>query len=873
MQRLSACALVIGLAVLLAAPADAEPQQPRPVSFQGIVTDAQGAVLFGVTVTAASASLAAPEVAVTGPDGRYRLPAVPAGVYSLTFELPGFRPENRQGIVLAAGDTETVDVRLGLAPVAEEQVEVVGVAPVLGMGVLRRRVPANVTILTGETISERQGRSLSELLNHRVASVAVNDATTNAFQQNLRFRGFTASPLLGLPQGVAVYQNGVRINEPFGDTVQFDLIPGFALESVQVVPGPNPVYGLNALGGAIGLQLKNGFSFDGARAEISGGSFGRYAATGEFGSSTRNLGVYLGVSGVEERGWRDESDSNLVQLVGDLDYRTRTVRLGTSLIYVDNSLNGNGLAPVELLDVDRRAVYTFPDNTRNELGFLQTRFDYQAREGFSIQGNAYYRDASRSTFNADAAEFEVCASGSRPAGAPAGTLCEDGDGSAIVNVRTGSFVTLADATGDGVINRTSTSAAGYGASVQGTVTESLFDRENFFVAGATFDLAETAFASDTEIGGLTAERTVSPAGIFIGGFGEGPGDEFSTDLIAKNHYDGVYFNNMLSLTERVHVTLAGRFNLARIEIVDMFGTDLDGDHSFSRFNPAVGATYELADSVTTYASYNESNRSPTAAELSCADPTEPCRVPNAFLSDPPLEQVVSRAIEMGARGSVTVPETRAAINWSVAGFGSRTSNDIIFVASPDLVGTGFFQNAGATERSGLEVDLTGLHERLAWYANYSLVRATFGSGLTLPRDRSVNDAASDAGELTVAPGDRMPGVPLHNAKLGVTYRVVDEWDVVVEAVLAGSQILLGDEGNDQEPLGGYGIVNLRSNYRINDNLDAFVIIHNLFDKNYATFGALAEVGVDLLEAPGATDPRFLGPGAPVGVWTGLRLAF
>ena len=208
-------------------------------------------------VTAASASLAAPEVAVTGPDGRYRLPAVPAGVYSLTFDLPGFRPENRQGIVLAAGDTATVDVRLGLASVADEQVEVVGVAPVLGTGVLRRRVPANVTILTSQTISERQGRSLSELLNHRLASVTVNDATTNAFQQDLRFRGFTASPLLGLPQGVAVYQNGVRINEPFGDTVQFDLIPGFALESVQVVPGPNPVYGLNALGGAIGLQLKN----------------------------------------------------------------------------------------------------------------------------------------------------------------------------------------------------------------------------------------------------------------------------------------------------------------------------------------------------------------------------------------------------------------------------------------------------------------------------------------------------------------------------------------------------------------------------------------------------------------------------------------
>ena len=184
------------------------------------------------------------------------------------------------------------------------------------------------------------------------------------------------------------------------------------------------------------------------------------------------------------------------------------------------------------------------------------------------------------------------------------------------------------------------------------MTESLFGRGNFFVVGAAFDFADTAFASDSEIGGFTADRTVSPAGIFIGAIGEGPGDEFSTDLIAKKHYDSVYFSNTFSLTERVHVTLAGRFNLARIEIVDMFGTDLDGNHTFSRFNPAVGATYELADSVTTYASYSESNRSPTAAELSCADPTEPCRVPNAFLSDPPLEQVVSRASRSAPVGAL-----------------------------------------------------------------------------------------------------------------------------------------------------------------------------------------------------------------------------
>ncbi len=752
-------------------------------------------------------------------------------------------------------------------------IEVIDISPVLGSGVKKDRVPANVQTITHQEIGKRKALSLSGLLNQKLGNVTVNDATTNPFQQDLRLRGFTASPLLGLPQGIAVYQNGVRINEAFGDTVQFDLIPDFAIQTVQIIPGANPVYGLNALGGAIGLEMKNGFTFQGAQAEAYGGSFGRYNMTGQYGTQIGNLGAYLGLAGFGEDGWRDESHSDLVQAFGDLNYRDKHFDLGGSLLYTNTDLNGNGLAPIELLATNRQAVFTFPDNTRNELAFLQTRANYFVTQNFSVQSNAYYRNIDRKTLNGDEGEFEVCDSKVRLTVAPADTLCAEGQGASIINIVTGDFVTASDAAGDGVFNRTITTAHSYGASLQGTYQEKLFGLESLFLLGGSVDFADIDFASNTEIGSLTPDRTVNPTGIFIGEFEEALNDEFNTNLFSQNRLYGIYISDTLSLIRRLHLTLAGRYNHARIKIFDNLGSDLDGNHVFNRFNPAIGLTYPFADQITGYVSYSEANRSPNAAELSCANPEKPCRVPNAFISDPPLDQVISRSVEIGARGRLGVDEHRRLVHWSIAAFGTRNVDDIIFVASPDLIGTGFFQNSGRTLRRGAEFSLNRRDGRFDWYVNYGFVRATFESTLTLPSDREINDAASEKGELRVEPGDRLPGVPLHTAKLGVSYPIIRSWNVAFESILVSSQIFLGDEGNDQIEVDGYGIVNLRSSYPINDNLEAFVIVNNLFDHNYETIGALAQVAVDLAKSPGKEDPRFLGPGATIGIWGGLRIRF
>ena len=909
-------ALLLSLAAL--APPDAHAQT---AALEGQVTDVQGGAVAGATVTATAPGMES-VAAATDAGGRFRVAPLDPGTYAITVTMPGFRTERRPALSVGAGESLTVDVQLGLAPFAQ-QVDVVGVGPTPGSTVSRDRIPATIAVVTAAEIEDRQAASLADALNEQLGSVTLEGTTTNMFQPTLRFRGFTASPLLGLPQGVAVFQNGVRINEPFGDTVQFDLIPQFAISQLQLSAGAEPTYGLNALGGAMVMELKNGFDHTGFRGEFSGGSFDRYSATAEWGANNGPWAVYFGATRFDENGWRKAQPSEVTQAVADVAYRDEAIDAGVSFTYADSSINGNAPAPIELLDADRSAVFTYPDITDNRLGFVQGRFDVTVSPTWSVQVTGYYRDLDRKTLNGDEAEFEECDDDFLPPGAPLGTLCfggddddddddeeeigghdgdddddddngalgfgaadddddngdDDGDGDdeeeahPLVDVNSGRFITEDDTEGSAAYNRTTTRSKGYGATLQATAaTTHGAGRENVLTLGVSADLADVGFTSSSEVGTLTPDRGVAGSGLLAGIYGQAPDDLFNTGLDTANSAIGLYFTDTFSVTQRTHLTVSGRFNHARIEIADRLGTSLDGEHTFSRFNAGAGAVHQFSDAVSVFGRYGESNRAPTAAELSCADPAEPCRVPNAFISDPPLEQAVARSVEGGLRGRV-VDTSRWRLNWSVALYRTAIADDILFVASPELIGTGYFQNAGDTRRIGLDAELSGQVDRLGWYASYGLVDATFQSPLELPSDQEVNDAATEDGFVAVEPGDRMPGIPRHSFKAGIRYGLTDAWDVMLEAVTASSRIFIGDEGNDQVALAGYGIANLRSVYRTGEHVELFLRVDNLFDKRYATSAVLAELEVFLSEAPNASDPRFIGPGAPRSAFGGVRVRF
>src|SRR5690606_28423823 len=261
---------------------------------------------------------------------------------------------------------QNVDQSVNQNVVGRENVtEIVVIAP-YGNGIARERVPASIQTASAEEIERLQPLDITELLNRGFAGVSINHAQNNPLQPDVNFRGFTASPLLGLPQGLAVYQDGVRINEPFGDTVNWDLIPLTAIRSVQVVGGANPIYGLNSLGGALALETKDGFSYQGTQADVYSGSFGRSVASLQHGGHTDTFGWYANLDYFEEDGWRDFSESEAMRFMGVLSWQSdEGSALDLSLALGETDLRGNGASPAELLEIDRKQVFTHPDRTEN----------------------------------------------------------------------------------------------------------------------------------------------------------------------------------------------------------------------------------------------------------------------------------------------------------------------------------------------------------------------------------------------------------------------------------------------------------------------------------------------------------------------------
>jgi hypothetical protein len=285
--------------------------------------------------------------------------------------------------------------------------EVVVIAP-YGTAIDPTLVPANVQRAGAEQLQRSQSLDLTDFLNRQFGSVSINHAQNNPLQPDFNFRGFTASPLLGLPQGLSVYENGVRINDPFGDTINWDLIPVSAIDNVQMLAGTQPVFGLNTLGGALSLRLKNGFSQQGIQLDAYGGAFGRFGTSLQAGGNDGRWGYYGDVDYFKEDGWRDHSYSDALRVYGALSRHESDWTVDLSAAYANTELRGNGPAPVELLAIDRSAVFTYPDITHNEHAQLILEGSRDLSDSSRISGNAFYRRLDTDTFNGDATAFEQC---------------------------------------------------------------------------------------------------------------------------------------------------------------------------------------------------------------------------------------------------------------------------------------------------------------------------------------------------------------------------------------------------------------------------------------------------------------------------------
>ena len=701
-------------------------------------------------------------------------------------------------------------------PPIEERVEVVGVTPIHGIGLPAAKVPANVQVFTAADAEAALALDVPGLLAARAAGVQTSDAQAGTFQPDLLFRGFAGSPLLGAAEGLAVYQDGVRINDPFGDTIHWDLLPLAAIASINLTPGSNPLFGLNALGGALSIRTKDGFDFPGHRVSFTTGSFARHHVEAQSGGSRGGVAYFASATLTDEGGWRDFSPSTVRRVFGDLAWRGGVTAVTVSATAASNRLTGNGPAPAALLEDHPDAVFTHPDRTDNDGALVTAAARRQLSDHVLVEGVAYYRYGRTQTFNGDIADEDE-----------------------------GPF--------DAVNNQSDTRGRSAGVSTQLTRTAPLGRRDNHFIAGAGLDGAATDFHFAAERAHLTADRGTTRTGLFD--------EEAAVRLRSRVRTASAFVTNTWSIAEAIGVTGSARVNWTELRLRDRLGTSLTGDHRFARLNPAAGFTWQAHRWLTVYGSYTQSSRVPTPVELTCADPADPCRLPNAFVSDPPLAQVTAGTWEAGLR------RTRAPLRWAVAAFSTTANDDIIFVSSGTLRGEGHFQNVDRTERRGIEASLAyEVADRVSAAAAYTWQRATFGVPI---RIASRFHPHAERTEIAVAAGDRLPGVPAQAGKLALTAALTDRLALGLSLRAQSGHVLRGDEANLLPHVPGFATLNASARQRLTDRLTAVVQAQNLLDARFYTFGVLGDASL----VSDGDDRRFLSPGAPRAVWGGVEIQF
>jgi len=803
------------------------------------------------------------------PYGRYRLEVSAEGfaAYAALIDVQSSSPAER---------TVTLELmRQGYS------VEVIAATPLPGVDLTLREMAAPVQSATGGQIAESGALDLSHFLNRRLNSVYVNEVQGNPFQPDLNYRGYTASPLLGTPQGLSVYMDGMRLNQPFGDVVSWDLIP----------------------------QL-----------ELSGGSFGRGMVEFQHGGAARGFDWFLASHLAFENGWRDNSPSNVRQFFSKLRWQDARTTLGLTSAYANNSLTGNGVQEQRFLDRAYESVYTQPDNTQNKSPLVIVSATRVLTGRVSIAGESYYRYIRTTTFNGDSNEDSLDQSVYQPSAAEQAALTAAGytgfpaSGANASNTpfpfwRCIGQVLLLDEPAEkcnGLLNRTHSGQSNYGLSGQLTWFAAPRGQHNQFTMGAAWDGNTVNFSQSTQLGYLNPDRSITPVNAFGDGVsgGDADGAPFDTRVNLRGviHTGSVYGTDTLSIGNVWSFTLSGRYNRTSVENTDRITPgggpgSLDSNSVFDRFNPAAGITLSpwRSRDVNFYASYGEGNRAPTSIELGCADPNQPCKLPNAMAGDPPLDQVVTHTWEFGARGG-----QEARFSWNIGGFVADNRRDILFVAS-NQTGFGYFRNFGRTRRQGLELQARSRIGRVVFGGGYTFLDATYRSAETVNGEsNSSNDEALEGepgleGVIEIAPGDRIPLVPRHMTKAYANIRATSKLSVDLELRAFSGSVARGNENSQHVPDGTYYLgpgstpafatASLGARYQFTERVQFFCNVDNLFNRRYYTAAQLGPTGFAAngnfiarpFPAVGGEFPvqqaTFYAPGAPIGAWAGMRFKF
>jgi len=557
----------------------------------------------------------------------------------------------------------------------------------------RSWIPGAVDILQGAGIGAARPVVLPDLLE-RLPGVTLQNEQGNPLQPTLTLRGFFVSPVTGLPQGVSVFLDGVRINEPTVEEVNFDLIPLEAVDRIEVIRGPSVLFGRNTLGAAISLTTRRGEERREIATEISGGSFGHVATRFLWSGEARPLDYYLSLTASYEDGYRDATESRVARAFGKIGVRTAGLDATVSYQYSNDRIKQAGSLPQSELRIDRRANFTAGDFFAPELNMAIVNARYPLGDTLTLEGNGFVRALSAEQFNVN-----------------------------LIAVNT----------------RLLNSTLSAGGSLQASARSVVAGRDNVAILGVEYVNSQVTSRTFEEAAGAaqTLEADVADNQNAVGVYAQ-------DSLVAAAGFTGPGSSFVL--------TAAARWDYLRHDIDDRLGGASSGVFSYNRVNPRAGVNLNLSERLGFYASYSQGYRAPAFLELTCAGPGAVCPgLQVGVAPDPPLKAVTATNYEVGMQA-----RPFPWLDIDVTAYRTDVSDDIFSVSPTGTTGV-FFQNVGHTRREGVEVGLRGRWgSALDGYVNYAYTRATFQDRVELATPLPPGLETVPAGSsLTMVPRHRV----------------------------------------------------------------------------------------------------------------------
>ncbi len=691
-------------------------------------------------------------------------------------------------------------------------------------------IPAAVQVIPGEEIQRSGAVTLQDFLT-RLPGVTLNDEQGNSFQPEISLRGFQGSPVTGIPQGISVFLDGVRINEPDVEQINFDLLPVDDIERIELIRGPSAIFGRNTLAGALNIITRRGAPVKEIVPELDGGSFGRQKYRLSLGGTEGLIDYYFSGTLFREDGWREVSEGRLGKAFGKLGYKHGGTDVTLSFQYAQNRIEQAGPLPLSLLTRDRTLNFTPGDFFRPLLNFGILNLRQELGRGLALSLNGFGRQLDTEQFNVN--------------------LATD-------NTRTFSSTTSA------------------GGTIQLSHEAVLLGRQNRLILGVDYvhhDLRNRVFAEKNDRSLTDCLSDAVAAGVDL--TTACPLKRLSTKVLGTQDAIGPYLQDTFDLARGLFLnsdsfvlTAAARWDWLRHDIADRSppraGPSSTGISTFSRLNPRIGFNYNLSPDYGLYFSYSEGFRAPALLELTCARAAAPCPGLQAGTApDPLLKAVKARNYEVGFRAKP--------LSWlegDLSLFRTDVSDDISSV-SPTGTTAVFFQNIGDTRRQGTELALRGTYKGLVdGYANYTFTEATFQDDVVLFTPRLTPDCVARPCTEFVRAGNDFSLIPHHRVNAGVDYHLARWLTLSVAAYYVGEQRFRGDEANVAPKLNDYVVLNggIRARWK---GLAGFVWINNLLDKEYETFGTFAPNP----KLPGSPIEPFLTPGLPIHVYGGVSYRF